>query len=162
MPPSREDARPPGVAFLLAQLGAHAAGAFAERLAPLGLTPPQAGVLRQLAASPGVNQRELAEALRMHAPRLVPLIDEMQAAGLVERERDPADRRNHVLSLTAGGRQALARVRTVARAHDRALTAALSDAERAQLADLLARLADEQGLAPGVHPGFRRLGRRGR
>jgi hypothetical protein len=41
------------------------------------------------------------------------------------------------------------------------MTAALGDEERAQLASLLRRIADEQALTPGVHPGFRRIGQRG-
>jgi hypothetical protein len=46
------------------------------------------------------------------------------------------------------------------REHELAITAALDDDERAQLLELLRRLAEEQELAPGVHPGFRRIGRR--
>jgi hypothetical protein len=48
----------------------------------------------------------------------------------------------------------------VAKQHERALTAALDESESAQLASLLRRIADEQALIPGVHPGFRRLGQR--
>jgi hypothetical protein len=48
----------------------------------------------------------------------------------------------------------------VARKHEQAITAALDDDERAQLLALLRRLAAEQNLRPGVHPGYRRLGRR--
>jgi DNA-binding MarR family transcriptional regulator len=159
-PPSSPEAKPRrggGTAFLLAQLGSHAAARFAERLQPLDLTPPQAGVLRQLAQGPGISQRALADALGMHAPRLVALIDEMEARGLVERRRDPADRRNYALALTAAGRTALSDVATVARAHEKAMTAALDGEERGQLLALLQRLAEEQGLTPGVHPGFQRL-----
>ena len=58
-------------AFLLAQIGSHAAKQFAERLASLSLTPPQAGVLRILQRHSPLSQRELAERLRMHASRLV-------------------------------------------------------------------------------------------
>jgi DNA-binding MarR family transcriptional regulator len=152
-------ARDGGVAFLLAQLGAHAAAAFAERIRPLGLTPPQAGVLRRLAQFPGQSQRGLADALGMHAPRLVALIDELEARGLVARDRDPDDRRNYAISLTAAGRRALAELASVAREHELAITAALGDDERARLLALLRRLAEEQGLTPGVHPGFRRVGR---
>jgi DNA-binding MarR family transcriptional regulator len=123
------------------------------------MTPPQAGVLRHLAHSPGNSQRELAEALGMHAPRLTALIDDLEGRGLVQRTRDPNDRRNYVLTLTAAGHQSLAQVATVARAHEHAITTALDDAERTQLAALLGRVAAEQGLAPGVHPGFRRMGR---
>jgi DNA-binding MarR family transcriptional regulator len=161
-PPSddRDPARAGGVAFLLAQLGAHAAAAFAEGVRPLELTPPQAGVLRRLGQSPGQSQRGLADALGMHAPRLVALIDELEDRGLVTRARDPDDRRNYAITLTDDGRRTLAELAGVAREHELAITAALDDDERAQLAGLLRRLAEEQGLAPGVHPGFRRIGRR--
>ncbi len=162
-PRSRDDQDPPqtgGVAFLLAQLGAHAAAAFAERIRPLQLTPPQAGVLRLLAQFPGQSQRELANALGMHAPRLVALIDELEDRGLVARERDPGDRRNYAISLTDEGRRLLAQLGRVARQHEQAITAALNDNERAQLLTLLRRLAEEQNLPPGVHPGYRRVGRR--
>jgi DNA-binding MarR family transcriptional regulator len=154
-----QPARDGGVAFLLAQLGAHAATEFAERLRPLDLTPPQAGVLRRIAHAPGESQRALADALGMHAPRLVALIDDLESRGLVQRSRDPADRRNYALSLTPAGRETMTRIATVARQHERAVTAALDDDERAELAAVLRRLADDQGLTPGVHPGFRRAGR---
>jgi DNA-binding MarR family transcriptional regulator len=149
-----------GVAFLLAQLGAHAAARFAERIRPLQLTPPQAGVLRRLAQFPGQSQRELADALGMHAPRLVALIDELEDRGLVARDRDPDDRRNYAISLTGQGRRLLTELGRVAAQHEHAITAALDDDERAQLLALLRRIADEQNLRPGVHPGFRRLGPR--
>ena len=155
----REPGREGGVAFLLAQLGAHAAGAFAERVRPLDLTPPQAGVLRRLGQFPGQSQRALADALGMHAPRLVVLIDELEDRGLVTRARDPDDRRNYAISLTDKGGRALAKLADVAREHELAITAALDDDERAQLLELLRRLAEEQELRPGVHPGFRRIGR---
>jgi DNA-binding MarR family transcriptional regulator len=153
-------ARSGGVAFLLAQLGAHAAAAFAERIRPLGLTPPQAGVLRRLGQVPGQSQRGLADALGMHPPRLVALIDELEDRGLVARDRDPDDRRNYAISLTDEGRRTLAELGGVAGEHELAIAAALDDDERAQLLTLLRRLAEEQGLPPGVHPGFRRIGRR--
>jgi DNA-binding MarR family transcriptional regulator len=156
----QQPAREGGVAFLLAQLGAHAAAAFAERIRPLGLTPPQAGVLRRLGQFPGQSQRGLADALGMHAPRLVALIDELEDRGLVARDRDPEDRRNYAISLTDEGRRALAELGGVAREHELAIAAALDDDERAQLLGLLRRIAEEQGLRPGVHPGFRRMGRR--
>jgi DNA-binding MarR family transcriptional regulator len=162
-PPANDEnlRRDGGVAFLFAQLGAHAAAAFAERIRPLELTPPQAGVLRRLAQAPGQSQRGLADALGMHAPRLVALIDELEDRGLVTRDRDPDDRRNYAISLTDEGRRVLGELGRVARAHELAMTAALDRDERAQLLELLRRIAEEQDLAPGVHPGFRHIGRRG-
>jgi DNA-binding MarR family transcriptional regulator len=151
----------PGVAFLLAQLGSHAAAAFAARIAPLDLTPPQAGVLRLLARSPGQSQRALADALGMHATRLVALIDDLESRDLVVRTRDPSDRRNYALALTDQGTAKLDALATVAREHERAITATLSADERRDLAAVLRRIAEAEGLASGVHPGFSRLGRRG-
>ena len=159
-PTDRSSPRDGGVAFLLAQLGAHAAALFAERIRPLELSPPQAGVLRLLAQFPGQSQRELADALGMHAPRLVAMIDELADRGLVARDRDPDDRRNYAISLTDAGRQLFAELGRVARQHEHAITTGLNDDERAQLLALLRRIAEEQNLRPGVHPGFRRLGRR--
>jgi DNA-binding MarR family transcriptional regulator len=96
----------------------------------------------------------------MHAPRLVALIDELEDRGLVARDRDPGDRRNYAISLTDEGRRLLTELGRVAGRHEHAITAGLDDDERAQLLALLQHIAEEQNLRPGVHPGFRRLGRR--
>jgi DNA-binding MarR family transcriptional regulator len=85
-------------------------------------------------------------------------LDELEGRGLVERRDSPADRRSYALYLTAEGREALDQIGRVSREHQESLCAALDDAERAQLADFLKRIAAEQGLTPGVHPGYRRLG----
>src|SRR5258708_37053916 len=92
-------------AFLVAQVGAHAAARFAERLSALGLSPSQAGILRILAASPGVSQRALAERLEILPSRLVALLGELEERGLLDRRDDPEDRRSHALPLSGQGRQ---------------------------------------------------------
>jgi len=142
-------------AFLLAQVGAHAASKFAERLAALRLTPPDAGILRLLNMSAGVSQQELAAKLGIHPSRLVALLDELERKGLVERRPNPNDRRQYSLHLTERGVQTLNEVGQVARQHQEALCAALSPEERDTLAELLRKIADQQGLTPGVHPGYR-------
>ncbi|HEY8086749.1 MAG TPA: MarR family transcriptional regulator [Polyangiaceae bacterium] len=144
-------------AFLLAQVGGHAAARFGEKLAALELTRPHAGVLRVIAARPGLSQQELATELSIVPSRLVSLVDELEEKGLVERRDHPEDRRVYSLHMTARGARAMADIGRVARAHEEALCKALSAEERAQLVRLLERIADEQGLTPGVHPGFRRL-----
>jgi DNA-binding MarR family transcriptional regulator len=146
-------------AFLLAQVGAHAAAQFAERIAPLGLTPPQAGILRAIASDHGLSQQELSKLLGIFPSRLVTLVDELESRGLIERRDNPEDRRTYALHLTEQGRELLDRLAQAAKGHNQALCAALNDREREQLANLLARIADEQGLTPGVHPGFRGLGK---
>jgi DNA-binding MarR family transcriptional regulator len=145
-------------AFLLAQVGAHAAKRFAERLATLKLTPPHAGILRRLSNAPGISQRELAMALGMHASRLVAILDEMESLGLVVREGHAGDRRTYALQVTPLGMERLAEISKLSMEHNEAMCAALSDQERDMLAGLLQRIADQQGLLRGVHPGFSSLG----
>jgi len=60
-----------GTTFLLAQLGAHAAQRFAERIAELELTPPQTGLLRCVAQRPGQSQQVIAGQLGTTPSRLV-------------------------------------------------------------------------------------------
>jgi DNA-binding MarR family transcriptional regulator len=149
----------PSAAWLLAQVGAHAAGQFARRLSALGLEPPHAGILRVVSSSGGISQQALANRLDIFPSRLVALVDELEGRGLLERRSNAEDRRTYALQLTDKGRKTLESIGRVAREHDDALCAALSDAEREKLAALLLRIAEHQGLKPGVHPGFRRLGR---
>jgi DNA-binding MarR family transcriptional regulator len=149
----------PSAAWLLAQVGAHAAAQFARRLSALGLEPPHAGILRVVSSSGGISQQALANRLDIFPSRLVALVDELEGRGLLERRSNAEDRRTYALQLTDKGRKTLESIGRVAREHDEALCAALTAAERERLAALLLRIAEQQGLKPGVHPGFRRLGR---
>jgi DNA-binding MarR family transcriptional regulator len=144
-------------AFLLAQVGAHAASKFAERLAKLKLAPAHAGILRILNWTPAITQQALSATLGTVPSRLVALLDELEAKGLIERRENPGDRRSYALHLTEKGHSTLEMIGRVSREHQQALLLALSDDERGQLADLLQRIADEQGLTHGVHPGYAHL-----
>jgi DNA-binding MarR family transcriptional regulator len=146
------------VGFLLSQLGAHASALFAERVASLNLTPPQVGFLRLVGSEAGLSQQAIAGRLGMAPSRLVPLIDDMEARGLVERRRDPQDRRNHALYLTEKADRLMGQLNGVAVAHEEAICAGLDPKERQQLAALLQRVAANQGLEPGIHPGYRLMG----
>jgi DNA-binding MarR family transcriptional regulator len=143
-------------AFLLAQLGAHAASQFAERLGVLDLTPPDAGILRLLRIAAGLSQQALAAKLKIHPSRLVAILDNLEKRGFLERRANPDDRRLYSLYLAKNGEEALDRIGKVAREHQDALLSVLSKEERDQLADLLLRIADQQGLVRGVHPGYQR------
>ena len=146
-------------AFLLAQLGAHAASQFAERLGVLDLTPPDAGILRLLRVAAGLSQQELAAKLKIHPSRLVAILDNLEKRGFVERRANPDDRRLYSLHLAQAGGEALERIGRVAREHQDALLSALSNVRSAtSLPTLLLRIADQQGLVRGVHPGYQRLG----
>jgi len=146
-----------GAAFLLAQVGAHAASKFSGRLAKLKLAPAHAGILRILDWTPAITQQALAITLGMVPSRLVALLDDLEARGLTERRENPGDRRSYALHLTEKGRSTLGMIGRVSHEHQEAILAALSDDERGQLAGFLQRIADQQGLTRGVHPGYARL-----
>lgn len=148
---------PPRIAFLLAQLGDHAAQGFARRAAELELTAAQAGLLRRVGIGPGQHQQELARQLSMSPSRFVAFVDALEERGLIERRRNPRDRRFQALYLTAAGEQLSGRLSAAALAHEESLCAGLDEGERRSLAALLGRVAGNQGLTSGVHPGYSRM-----
>jgi DNA-binding MarR family transcriptional regulator len=144
-------------AFLLAQVGAYAAKRFDERVTELDLTPPQAGLLRAIATAPGRSQQALAEQLGTPATRLVALLDGLEQRGVIERRRNPDDRRLHAVVLTGVGQDLMAQLGELAMAHGQELTESLDDAERQQLHGLLRRIAEARQLTAGVHPGYKSI-----
>ncbi|MGA7315598.1 MAG: MarR family transcriptional regulator [Silvibacterium sp.] len=146
-------------AFLLSQLGAHAATKFAERMSVLQLSPADVGILRLLRTAAGISQQELSASLQIHPSRLVAILDNLERLELVERKPNPADRRLYSLHLTKTGGETLQRIGKVAREHQDTLLAALSSEERSILTEMLLKVADEQGLTRGVHPGYQRMGK---
>ena len=119
-----------GIAYLLVQLGFHAARKFSELLAPLGLEPRQFGMLTQLAANEGKSQQAIGELMGLNPTRMVFLVDELEKQGLVERRRNPADRRSYALYLTGEGREKLREAQRASAAHEHEIPTALTDAQR--------------------------------
>ena len=95
-------------------------------------------------AEPGrVSQHQLSEILCMDANNVVLLLNELEAAGLIRRVRDPADRRRHIVEITDDGRAAFERAQRARETVEREVLAALDDDERETLHRLLAKaLAD--------------------
>lgn len=147
-----------GVGFLLSQVGAHVAATFAERIAPLGLKPYHAGILNILAQQSGLTQQGLADLLGVFPSRLVALLDDLAKLKLIERRATPTDRRTYALHLTEAGREMRLHVGQLAGQMQEEICSALDPRERDTLADLLTRIATQQKITPGVHPGFRKLG----
>ena len=75
--------------------------------------------------------------------------------GYVERRRNPDDRRLHALYLTAAGKKIMTKIGELGRQHETLMTAGLDSEQRGTLRKLLSIVAQEQGLTPHVHPGFR-------
>ena len=84
-------------------------------------------------------QQALADAFCMDANNVVLLLNELEDLGYIERRRDPADRRRHVVELTEDGRTALERAQRAQESLGDEIFAALSDEERATLRSLLSR-----------------------
>jgi DNA-binding MarR family transcriptional regulator len=94
-------------------------------------------MLAALDSAQPCTQERLAGCMGVTGPTIVTAVDELHSAGLIHRDRNPADRREHVLRLTPYGEAYLT---TALRAEDSAqarLAAALGTAEVTQLNGLL-------------------------
>jgi DNA-binding MarR family transcriptional regulator len=127
--------------YLISRMGMVAQKQFGERIASLGLTPRMWGALNVLEADGEITQHALCKSVGMDPSSMVSTIDELETKGLVERRQHPSDRRAHALHVTAQGLETLARGRKLARAAQEDLLAPLDAEERAQLHQLLLRLA---------------------
>jgi DNA-binding MarR family transcriptional regulator len=140
--------------LLCSSLGFIASRGFATALKPLGLDPRQFGVMNLVAINAGLSQQAITEPLGIPASRVVALVDDLEDRGLIERRRNPEDRRAYALELTTKGRQTLDEARQIAREYERRFCAPLQPPERDQLLHLLRRVAAGAGVSSGVHPGL--------
>ena len=129
--------------FLLKRLGGAAKEQSLARYDEIGLHPYHYAILALLDEGERETQGAIADALGYDRGQLVGLLDELERAGLIERRRDPNDRRRHVVQMTPDGRKTLARLRTTAQQIEDEFLAPLDARERKQLHSLLRRLADE-------------------
>jgi DNA-binding MarR family transcriptional regulator len=105
-------------------------------VAGLGIQIRHFGALKQLAG--GVpSQRELADRLGVTTPVIVELVDVLEAKGLVERRRDPSDRRSNVLAVTPEGQTAVDEATQRLRAANGELTAPIGVEGDRELRSLL-------------------------
>ncbi|MDX2376382.1 MarR family winged helix-turn-helix transcriptional regulator [Microbacterium sp. LRZ72] len=129
------------ISFLLARANALSVASGNAALAPFGLKVRSYAVLALAAQDTRPSQREISEYLRLDPSQVVALVDDLQNRSLVSRQPDPADRRANVVLITSEGRELFgAAERSVAEA-ERVLHGELDERERAQLSELLGRLA---------------------
>jgi DNA-binding MarR family transcriptional regulator len=110
----------------------------------LGIKLKQLIALEILAKNEGCLQQELGAALMVDPNNCVLLLNELDEHGFVERQRDPQDRRRHIVVITPAGVKALNKAEAKLEALEGEVLANLDTAEREQLRDLLARAMDGQ------------------
>jgi DNA-binding MarR family transcriptional regulator len=134
--------------LLLARLGQESVARFRRSLRPLNLGAQEFIVLKQLQAFGSCSQGELADALGIDYSNLAVVTGQLYSRGLIERHRDPADRRRYVVELTGVGRRLLSDADKTIEAGEEDILSALDESERQQLWELLRRMADTLELCP--------------
>ena len=129
--------------FLLKRLGFAAKDRSLTAYEREGVHPYHFAILIALDEGTHETQGAIADMLGYDRGQLVGLLDELEEKGLVERRRDPSDRRRHLVQLTPDGKRTLRRLRTLARQIEDEFFSPLSEAERAELHALLLRLAEK-------------------
>ena len=127
--------------FLLKRLGFAAKSRSLDEYERFGLSPYHHAILALLEGSAPETQAEIADALGYDRGTLVGLLDELEEQQLVERKRDPDDRRRQLVRITADGKRALGKLRALSKRLEDEFLAPLDAEQREQLHMLLLVLA---------------------
>ena len=129
--------------YLLARLGMAFKVQATARAEESGFELYDYSLLAILGEGARETQSTIADALMLDPSRLVALLDSLEQRGLVVRQRDPLDRRRHVVSITDAGRTELARLRAIVHELEEEFFAPLDAASREVLHPLLVQLATQ-------------------
>ena len=132
---SKETAQPEGLIRLLIQISKGLHRRTTEEA--LGMRLKSFLLLSYLRDHSAVTQQELEGALWVDANGVVLLLNELEAAGWSVRQRDPEDRRRHLVEMTPAGSEALKRAEAAREDLEREMLSDMTPAERATLYDLL-------------------------
>ena len=131
----------PALASRLGYLLKHAQLRLAEltgaAMAPFGVTGRECAVLIAIDSRAPLSQQEVAHRLGVDRTTMVALIDELEGKGLVQRRRDPDDRRKNVVTLTGAGRTTLRKASRAGDEAERRFLSALTGDQAAQLKEAL-------------------------
>src|SRR5262245_14296156 len=128
--------------FLLKRLAYAAKERAMKTYDELGMHPYHYAILLVLDDGSHETQGSIADALGYDRGQLVGLLDELEELGFVERRRDPADRRRHIVRMTPDGKATLRRLRALSRRNEDAFLEPLNEQQRDDLLELLQRLAE--------------------
>jgi DNA-binding MarR family transcriptional regulator len=134
--------------LLLALLGQEAMRRLRAAHTAHNLKPRQFQILGLLHDHGGLAQRELMQEMNVDPSILVTLLNPLEADELVSRERDPADRRRHLVALTPAGERALVSASRAQKETEDALFASLDENQHEQLRSVLIALRDGLGADP--------------
>ncbi len=144
-----------GLGFLTGPAHRKLPGAWEHQIADLGLTPPQAAMLRAVCEWPGSGLRELARRTHSDPMNAKRLADHLEQAGLIRSDPDPAHRQRRVLDPTELGLAVAAQVAARAAVWERRLSDLIGAEDVARLKLLLARaeqVIDSLSREPGHDP----------
>ena len=127
---------------LLSRANARAQAIRLEAFAEAGSTGYMSRLLASLADEGVASQAELSRRTGIDPSDVVAVLNEMSAKGFVSRERDPADGRRNVVTLTRSGRAELRRLDAVVTGVQERFLAPLTQAERRQFVRMLVKLTD--------------------
>jgi len=134
--------------LLLARLGHESTSRFRRSLKPLGLSPQEFMVLRQVEAIENASQTEIADALAIDYSNLATIAGGLCDRDLLMRTRDDADRRRYVLELTPEGKDLLVEGRDAILDGEEEMVSSLDEEQREQFWLLLRQVADGNQLCP--------------
>jgi MarR family transcriptional regulator, transcriptional regulator for hemolysin len=127
--------------MLIARAGKQVDRAFDDALVEAGGSRPTWLILLAVKTGAGGSQSGIAERVGVSGPTLIHHLDRLEAAGLITRTRDTANRRVQQVSLTASGERAFIRLREAATAFDRRLHTGITDEQTTELRLLLTTIS---------------------